>query len=107
MISSGKAFARRVLLTVCTVLCLGMAQMNTPAAALGFDSKPASFVRDHMYWGYGGNVIEITNTVYQSNGNTYAVVNGSTVQIVLNHSADTILDTNGNQVGFILQQDES
>ena len=54
-----------------------------------------------------GECVDVTNTVYTSQGQTYAAINGRAIAIVLDSQRGNVYDTQGNAIGFIRRELES
>ena len=65
--------------------------------------------RDHIFLtdDTTNKAVDVTDTVYTSQGQTYAVLNGASIAIVLDQQRGNVYDTDGNAIGYIQRVTEN
>ena len=86
-------------------LAVVLSLCGAPARAWSAVPIPKSLVRisDELYlYTSGGGSVDVTNTYYVVNGQSYVVYQGNPIAVVLNHEDNHIYDMAGNVIGYIV-----
>lgn len=108
--SHSHPFARRALLAACAVFCLSLAQTGraayiAPSEAVQCQDVPQSlFTLDHVYLFSPSGPIEVTKTLFTSQGHIFAVFQGQSILIVPDYTAGTVRDGAGNVIGYTVRE---
>jgi hypothetical protein len=78
---------------------LGRAQASVLRSPLG--GPQFSYTEGHVYLNEPTGAVDVTSTMYTSNGNTYVVYNSTTIQIVCSYTEGHVYDMSGKVIGFI------
>ena len=81
---------------------------STVASVPASQTRLAGIMQDHVYLTDPGSVVavDVTKTLYVAQGQTYAVLHGVSIAIVLDHDGGLVFDANGRSIGFILRIEE-
>lgn len=105
MLSNFRGLVSRVMATVCVMACMGTAQVSQAAFITARVPQQQTNMTTTMVYilTKGGNFANVTQSVYTYQGHTYCVSEGVTLLIVINGSAGTVCDENGNLIGYTEQ----